>query len=369
MREQVAQLRAEGESLLNLVARVKGARAPHLPAPPVQFTIPPATQVDGEQSTNLFARFPGLKNKAPNRLTVGQVESYLKTNGRNPASLLAAYRTTGDPALLSEAMQKYPNDPQVALDASQRKNVPAEDRRQWLETFKQSDPDNALPNYLSALNYMRAGQTDQAVQELVAASGKQQFEDYSAQRIQDNEQAYLAAGYSAPEAKAIVPLQQAIIMESGSEDEAEAFAPLQSQLPQLQQIKALAVNLRDLSKSYEQAGDQASAQAALQMAVNLGQRYYTSSADGFSQLVGTAAELIALNNLNPGSPYGSNGQTVQDRINQLKDQRSAIRGLYQHAVPLLGALSEQDWSSYSDRARVFGEPAALQWVVGKYGQK
>ena len=89
--------------------------------------------------------------------------------------MLAAYRTTGDQTLLAEAMQKYPNDPQVALEAASEKDASAEDHRQWLETFKQSAPDNALPNYLSALDYFKAGQTDQAVQELLAASGKPQF--------------------------------------------------------------------------------------------------------------------------------------------------------------------------------------------------
>ena len=38
----------------------------------------------------------------------------------------------------------------------------------WLDAFKQSAPDNALANYLWAHNYYKAGQTDQAVQELVA---------------------------------------------------------------------------------------------------------------------------------------------------------------------------------------------------------
>ena len=104
-------------------------------------------------------------------MTAGQVEAYLKANGRKASSLLAAYRTSGDPALLKEAMEKYPNDPQVAFEAAFDKDLSPEQQRQWLNTFKQAAPDNALANYLSARDYFKAGQMDQAVQELAAASG------------------------------------------------------------------------------------------------------------------------------------------------------------------------------------------------------
>ncbi len=39
------------------------------------------------------------------------------------------------------------------------------------------------------------------MQELVTASGKQHFQDYSLDRYRDDEEAYLSAGYSAAEAK------------------------------------------------------------------------------------------------------------------------------------------------------------------------
>jgi hypothetical protein len=368
LRGEIARLQAENSNLSNRTARVRTMPALRLPAPSVQLSSPPAESSAPSETTNLFARFPGLQARAPHRLTAGQVDSYLQANGRSAASLLAAARTTRDPAFLAEAMQKFPNQPQVALEAALRKDASAEDRRQWLDALKQLDPENALPDYLSALSHLKAGQTDQAVQDLLAAASKPSFDDYSARSLQDTEQAYIAAGYSPAEAKAIRPLQEAIIAGSGSTEDAEAFAPLQS-LRTLEQIKALAVNLHDLAQSYQKAGDPASAQAARQLAVGLGQRYSHSLADGLSQLVGTAVEAIGLRDRDPQSPYGSDGQTVEERTRQLKDQRMAVRRLYQQAGPLLGLMSSQDWSSYTDRSRIFGEAAALQWVVGKYGSE
>jgi hypothetical protein len=76
-----------------------------------------------------------------------------------------------------------------------------EDSRQQLDAFKQSAPDNPLANYLSALKHFESSQTDQAIQELVAACGKSKFQDYSVESILGLEEAYRKAGYSDVEAK------------------------------------------------------------------------------------------------------------------------------------------------------------------------
>ena len=348
LRQQIAQLQSDNESLSNRVAQGKRLPSPRLPAPRVKATPSPAgASTEDLQSTNLYGR---LKDKSP-KLTTDQAEAYLNANRRSAASLLAAFRTTGDPVLLEEAMQKYPNDPQVDFEAAFKKDISPEERGQWLDALKRSAPDNALANYLSALDYFGAGQTDQAVQELIAASGKQQFQDYTQDRIQDDEEAFLSAGYSVAEAKTI--------------------SSMQLLLPQLAQMKQLVFNMVDLANSYRQAGDDASAQAALQMAANLGQRYANVSAGEpeISQLVGMAVERIALGKMDPNSPYGGNGQTVQDRINQLAQQNAALNELNRQVEPLLPTMSDQDWISYKDRWRVFGEEAAMRWVLSKYGQK
>ncbi len=190
--DQIQRLQQERDDALKRLAAASAKPALRLPAPPMQVAAPPVAPPENLRSTNLFERFPdGV------RLTAKQVESYLKAHGRNAASLLAAYRTTGNPALLAEAMQKYPKDPLVALEAAYSQDASPEAQRQWLEVFKQAAPDNALPHYLLARNYFKAGQTDQAVQELLAAAGKTQTQDFFVDRMSDDEEAYLAAGYSA----------------------------------------------------------------------------------------------------------------------------------------------------------------------------
>jgi hypothetical protein len=73
--------------------------------------------------------------------------------------------------------------------------------------------------------------------------------------------------------------------------------------------------------------------------------------------------------MDPGTPYGNNGQTAQDRLNQTAQRKAAIRELSDQAGPLLGKMSGQEWISYIDRRKAFGEEAAMRWVVNKHGQK
>ena len=345
--EQIRILRQERDAAVKRLGLLAAKPSPHLPAPPMRATaqasvLPP----DELRSTKLYARF---KDNQP-KLTSDQVAAYLQANGSGASSLLAAYRTSGDPALLREAMEKFPNDPQVAFEAVFDKSLPPEAQRQWLNTFEQSAPDNALPNYLSALNYFNVGQVDQGIQELTAAAGKS-LDDYTLDRVQNDEEAYLSAGYSAAEAKEIGSFGIA--------------------LPQLSQVRQLGQDMVDLANAYNQSGDPASARATLQMAVNLGQAYGGASAGGstdIGQLVGMAIEGMALSAMDPNSPYGGNGQTVQDQLDQLLQQRAALKALEQQAAPLVEAMSDQDWISFVDRFKSSGGVAANQWLVSKQGQ-
>jgi len=291
-----------------------------------------------------------LTNKTP-KLTSAQLEPYLEANGRSAASLLAGFRTTTDPTLLAEAMEKYPKDPQVAFAAAILLDAPAEERRQWLDAFKQSAPDNRLANYLSALDYLKAGQTDQGVQDLVAASGKAQFLDYGKESIQADEQAYLAAGYPPGEAGML----------------ANTFLAE----PQLVSIKELGKNLVDLAATYQRSGDESSRVAALQMAMDLGRRLSDPSAGEtlLRQMVGISVERTALGALDPAGLYGTAGQTVQQRLDELVQQKEALHLLAKQADPLWQTLSDQDWVDYHSQQAASGEEMAMRWLVSSRGHR
>jgi len=53
-------------------------------------------------------------------------------------------------------LSQYPNDPQVAFEAAFKKDASPEERHQWQEALKGSDPGNSLLNYLLALDYFKS---------------------------------------------------------------------------------------------------------------------------------------------------------------------------------------------------------------------
>jgi len=63
-----------------------------------------------------------------------------------------------------------------------------EARREWLDRFKQSAPDNAV------VDYLKAGDREGALQNLANAAGKSRFDDYTLGQVQDMEDAQLSAG-------------------------------------------------------------------------------------------------------------------------------------------------------------------------------
>ncbi len=298
----------------------------------------------GFTSTEMYAL---LTNKVA-RLTRAQVEPYLKSKGRNAASLLAAFRTTGDLALLAEARRKYPKEPEVGFETATRNDASQTERRAGLDAFKLAAPENGLANYLSALDLFKSGQKDAAVQELNAGAIKQQFQDYTAERTRTDEEVYRTVGYRPGEAQMI----------------ANAFLPE----AHLVQMNELGQNIVALAASYGQAGDKTSQEAALQMALALGKRFEDPSETMRWQLIGIRIERAALNVMDPARTIGG-GQSVADRLAQIVEQKEAIQELTRQADPIWKTLSDDDWTGYHAQIARSGEEAAVRWLVSNYGQR
>jgi hypothetical protein len=325
---------------------------PRLPAPrmPVAPASVPEAQPSGLEQTNVFARMQNNDSAVPtpNRT---QVESYLAENRRSAESLLTAFRLMRDQSLLQEATAKYPNNPQVSyagwIAARMKDDASPEECRQWLNAFKQAAPDNALANYLSAAACFKSGQTDLAVEELMAASGKFKFQDYAAETVQNLEEAYVSTGNSLVDAK--------------------AEAAYGHWTPQLRELKELGRSLGDLANRYRQTGDEASAQAVLQMGVALGQRVTEPSGQKLltSDFTGFSIERLILDAMPSASSYDAAGHSVKDRLEEIRHEIDERKILWNEAQPILQKISENELISYFDRMKLSGEFDALRWVMNR----
>jgi hypothetical protein len=311
---------------------------PQLPAPAIN-PLPPAAPVDMGLSKpeGPLARF--MKNPETSlRLTAAQLSAYLSANRRNAESLLAAFRLTGDLAFLREASEKFPDNATVQTELALR-STDENERRQAIDSMRRADPANALGDYLSALDHLRHGRSEQAFDDLIAGAGKTQFDDYSLNAIQSAEEAYLAAGFSPVEAKA-----------------AATFG-----LPkrQIQPMLDLTKQLSELQQGYSASGDPASAEAIRKMGQSLGQQMQGHAGSLIDEIAGISIEKKFLD---PATA----SVRQQELTGRLDHIRQSVMG--DDYIRLLQGMDPQEAIAYFDRVKLYGESAAMQWLRERHGK-
>lgn len=261
------------------VVKTKKVALPALPAPelaPMPAATPPPVLPE-KPTGGPLARL--LKETQLFKLTPAQLSKYLSENQGNAEALLAVFRLTGDMSSLLQAANQFPNDPQVQLQLALNSSD-ATERRRGIDALRKNDPDNALGDYLSALDHFRAGRTEAALNDLVAAADKTTLDYYALSALQASEEAYMAAGYSVAEAK--------------------AAAMLGFPLPQFKPLQDLSKQMSELQNRYLQMGDRTSAQTVADMGINLGRQ----AQDGqfvIDGLVGASIEKKFLGLLDPAT--------------------------------------------------------------------
>jgi hypothetical protein len=343
---KVASIQPEGQMIdeLRRTTRVErgDTSTPWPTEPPLEIPGP----------TNWFARmqagdYPQLSSE--------EVEAYVTANKRSMESLLAAYRASKDRMFLREALEKFPDDPKVNFagyfDAlfRNKENYTTEERRAMLDRLTKSAPENAMGNFLAASDYFKSGESDEALEQIRKGATKSSLSDYTLEFIQSAEEAYRNAGYSEAEAKGV--------------------ATWTHELPHLSQLKQAGVDLLELAGRYQQSGDESQAREARQLALHLADMLQDGSQQKFiiNQLVGISVERKVLETLDPNSAYDNSGRTVQQRIDELAQNRKNLKANVGAMENLLPIMTPADQTAFHDRMRIYGEKSAMQWAVDKYG--
>jgi hypothetical protein len=306
----------------------------HFHAPPVPRPQPPELDLAGQP-------------KIPRE----KVEEWLALHHRDAASLLAAFHALEDTNYLNEAATNFPNNPQVELAVLAHNEFP-QDRRKWLDLFKNSSPGNSLANYLSAEDDFKNGNSDAAVQELQAASGKSQFDSFETASRLDEEDLYLSSGYSQLDS-----------------DKESLTGMAKEDLPELATYKRLAISINDLQKQDVTSGDTDSAVNLAQMGVTFANQLNNGDSGKYfiNQLVGMAIENEVLFQLDSNTSYDFlDGQTPNQIFAQNKEQKAAFRELSQNFQAIYPNLSTEEMISYRERENIYGELPAMQWVIQQH---
>ncbi|HZL13415.1 MAG TPA: hypothetical protein VFC85_04670, partial [Verrucomicrobiae bacterium] len=204
----------------------------------------------------------------------------------------------------------------------------------------------------SAQDYFKNGNSDAAIQELQAATGKSQFDSFQTESRLDEEDLYLSSGKSPLEAS--TESLSAMVEEDG---------------PELGTLKQLAIGMGDLEKQYLATGDANSAANLAQTGMMLGNQL--ESGDGgkylVNQLVSMAIEANSLRQLDPNTSYDFlDGQTPAQVLQQLKDQKASNRELLGNFSTAYSLLTPDEMTSYVERSKIYGEIPAMQWVIQQH---
>lgn len=318
------------------------------PEPEYHYTpplLPQATAKPGQAAADKLD-----ENKLP-QISRDKAEAWLAKHNRNAASLLAVFRALGDTNYLNEAATNFPNNPQVELAVLACNEFPA-DRRKWLDLFKASSPSNSLANYFSAQEYFANGNPDEAVKELLAASGKSQFDNHGMETQLDAEEMYLDSGKSPREAATLA-----------------LSAMATDDLPELATIKRVDQGIADLMKQKMDAGDTDSAVNLAQMGTIIADKLNSGDSGKYliNQLVGMATEAIMLSHLDQNTTYDFlGGQTPAQVLQANQQQKTAFRELWANFKMVYPTLTDAELNNYVQRSRLYGEAAAKEWVIQQH---
>ncbi len=325
---------------------------PKLPAPKL---TPRPPEVNPTDAPALPLVNQVLLGRATNRVVLAQLDFYLQANQRNAASLLAAAsvcaesRPGADLDILREAVQAFPDDPRVLLDWLLWGDAPPAERRQALDAFVQAAPQNALADYLSALDHFDSGDVEAALRSLMSAYGKTGIDDYFTAAVQGRQEAYRAAGYS--------------------EAEAAAAAFCEMGMPQNACLLKLSQCLNDLRQQYVQATDSESAQFIAEMCVRLGWQVQSGMGNTLvGEALGMRIEREALEHLPPDAVLTATGSTVRERLSEIAEWRRALKDV-QPGDQLVSTLDESAVTELFERIRLNGEREAFRWLLDTHGSR
>ena len=276
------------------------------------------------------------------RLTAPEIAIYLARNQTNALSLVTAFQATTDREFLRQAAAAFPDDPLVQAKVLMH-NLYPEERQQWIDALKKSSPENSLPNFLAARDMMDQANATGALAEITSAANKN-FNDYTRESSIGLEEAYLEAGRTPAEAKAL-----------GSSE---------ILLPELAPLKKLGAELADLAEQYGNAGDAASRQALLEGVYQMGTQLRESGKQGtlLNSLVGLALQNITLQRWPEGVPAELIQGSVADQLAANRQYRQNVRANAQLFGQWLPTAPDNEIVAYYDRIKAFSEENAMQWL-------
>ena len=275
------------------------------------------------------------------KLTPVELKAYVEKCNHSAASLLAAWQLGSDPAWLEEAVQRYPDDPKVALAKLSTLKELNGDAKEWIECLKKNDPENALGWCYDAMSALKGGNMEEAREALASAAQRGRFGASWMEEGKSLSAAYESAGYDG--------------------FVSELVGTFSVRLPQAQ--LAMSLSKEAISQMGTHLDD-----AAIQdlMAVAHSVRGEVTNTPLIMNLVGASMEKRTLDQLSALELVPGTRKLVIERMDELEHERHTVQEAVSKSAPLLAKLNESELKQYFRRFMVEGELKAMQWLISQH---
>ena len=275
-----------------------------------------------------------------------QIADYLERHGRSKQALVVAYLVSKNDKHLVDAARRFPDDPNVQFLVLSADALPDE-RGDWLERFKKSQPDNLLSSLFFAGDLLEKGELEAGLDELRAATKLDGYEDFSIENGLAMEAALIELGHSRLDAK---------------------FRSIFGGNP-TEHLQRTQRQLRVVHKSAQQAETPEEKEELAIIGTAVGFRLATGGAglNRLNQLVGLSFAKSYYPMLSEDEPLPGLGVTPKQIAAEYERVRLRITADGEF-TERLGELNEQQLIHLIDRSRVMGELAANNWFRSQLGE-
>ena len=259
-----------------------------------------------------------------------EYEAYLERHGRSKEALLGVYFLSKDDTHLEEAARRYPDDPNVQLLVISKHLFP-EERSQWIERFKASQPNNLIASIFRGGDLLARGEIEAGLLEMSEAADQEGYRDFVVENCFAMEAALVELGCPAVETK----------MRSGPLDVFRHVNPMNAELRRLEKLAA-------------ESPDPETKAGIARIGLEIGRQLDSGEAGTrlLNHLVARSmmerfAELLPAEESNTIPPVG-----------HVQSQLDFYTGLDQRS----GELNEQQYIHLLNRTRSEGAFGAMRWL-------
>jgi hypothetical protein len=258
-----------------------------------------------------------------------------------PQRLVADYLLTGNVKILTEARRLFPEHPLVLLQCALAAQDPESPD---LVSLEAADPDNALASLIRAGLYAEHGDLARFKEELQTALSKPKLSTSARQRMAEMLDLIISNGMRGLDPEVYTHFDSAVFDRLGGAYTAFFRNP-------------------------KLFGDEfASAETGVGLAYKL--RMMDKSSVSYDMAAGQL-EIELLRRLNPNDEYGTEGQTISQRLAELRQRlQSQSHTAEKYIHPLMSPAGDPVLRlQFFARVRSDGEKAALNWLIKKMDGK